>query len=67
MKKSPKKYKGLGISILISIFMASGIVTIINFHGILHDFFERWWNAFSKVIFIAFFVMIATYDRIIEK
>ena len=61
MKKFPRKYaKWIGM-ILTSIFMAfvmTGIVTAINFNGFPPNYIDLWMNAFSKMAFIAFGVIV---------
>lgn len=69
MKKIPKKYTKWVITVLMSVFMAffmTGIVTVINFHGFPPDYLSKWMSAFSKMVFIAFGVIIIV-RPIVEK
>lgn len=73
MKKIPKKYAALLATALMSTFMAflmTGIVTAINFNGFPPNYLELWMNAFSKMIFIAFGVIMLVkpvVEKIIKK
>lgn len=73
MKKIPKKYASFLNMLLMSIFMAfimTGVVTAINFNGFPADYLEKWMNAFSKMVFIAFAVILIVrpvVEKIVKK
>lgn len=73
MKKLPKKYAPLLGIFLMSVFMTTLMtffVTAINFGGFPEDFLYKWWNAASRMIFIAFPVILVvkpSVEKIVQK
>lgn len=69
MKKIPKKFAPIlttALSSILMAFMMSGIVTAINLGGFPENYFPAWTNAFTKVVGIAFLVILII-RPIVEK
>lgn len=69
MKKIPKKYAqwlGMGLMSVLMAFVMTGIVTALNFNGFPPDYFEKWMYAFSRMVFIAFGVIVVV-RPVVEK